>query len=175
MSRVDIANAYGLLKSGTDPSDVMLPQAFLSKLTADGSCRVERDSLGHMKSVQVLADSGILHKILTQEICPHIRNFEHFAFYHYYQHDTKEKAKKVCAKCYMRLYPDIAERVVLVGNFGNPKCATSHDLAIFFENNKIAFSSYDPCNAHLSKRSLEFFKTHGIPEEPVTNLRVWIN
>ena len=75
----------------------------------------------------------------------------------------------------MKLKPEIDERVVIVGNFGNSQCKTTHNLAVFFENNKIAFSSFDPCNAHLSKASQAFLNTHNIPEEPVETLRIWIN
>ena len=50
-------------------------------------------------------------------------------------------------------------------------------MCIFFENNRIPFSSFDPCNAHLDlhDRAKDFLTKHDIPAEPIKTPRFWIN
>lgn len=115
MSRVDLANRIGLLKTGNTPSDVKVPQAFLvvtkvhkSRANLGGEEIVEdRSFLGHYSTVQYLEDCGLLPKILTGEICPHFRVFKSTVFYQYCQTDSSLHTAEVCMKCHMLVNPDM--------------------------------------------------------------------
>ena len=80
-------------------------------------------------------------------------------------------------KCHMRVNKEAAERVVIVANFNDEKCTKTHNMCIFFENNRIPFSSFDPCNAHLDlhDKAKDFLTKHDIPAEPIKTPRFWIN
>ena len=80
-------------------------------------------------------------------------------------------------KCHMRVDLESAERVVIVANFNDEKCTKTHNMCIFFENNRIPFSSFDPCNSHLdlSDKTRSFLLKHDIPALPIMTPRFWIN
>ena len=130
MTRVDIANRIGLLKTGNTPEDVKLPQAFLyinkyhkTMANPDGEEITEdRSFLGHCSTVQYLEDCGLLPKILTGNVCNHFRVFNSTVFYQYCQTDTSVHTAEVCMRCHMRDNPGITNRVVIVANFGNDQC-----------------------------------------------------
>ena len=119
----------------------------------------------------------MLPNILSGEICHHFRVFNSTVFYQYCQTESSVHSAEICMKCHMRVKPDMAERVVIVANFNDEKCTKTHNMCIFFENNRIPFSSFDPCNSHLEihDRSRDFFAKHNIPAQPINTPRFWIN
>ena len=178
MSRVDLAERLGLVKSGQSDGtcDVMLPQVFLTLTTKSGDQLYERTFLGYYETVQYLEDCGILLKILTGSLCAHYRRFKGHVFYQWCRPLEKLDSKvEICSTCHLQEKSEYQERLVIVGNFMAGQCSKTHDFSIFFEGNRIPFTCIDPANTHLKPQQAAFLSQHGIPLEPINIPKIMIH
>lgn len=166
MSRGQLSERLGLVKSG--PDKVSLPQAFISYGDDQNQ---EKSFLGFYSTVQYLQDCGLLQEIISGSICAHYRIFKGQVFYHFVSEHILTGQRKVtqnvklCATCSTETTHKLDKKgketnnfgdqslsaLVIGGNFGDQNCEMTHDLSIFFENNKLNFTKLDPCNLHMFK------------------------
>ena len=181
LSRVDLAERLGLVKSGrvagsTDSSGVTLPQAFLTVRKRSDGRLLERSFLGHFETIQYLEDCGILIRILTGELCAHYRNYLNHIFYRWCKPlEQLDSNVEICSTCHLKEESQHKNRLVFLGNFLGGHCPKTHDLSIFFEHNKVPYNYIDPANSHLDPSWTAFVKSHDVPREALKVPRIWIN
>ena len=79
ISRIDLAEKLGLVKSGKEANELKLPQAFLileqkSKIL-NKQIEISKCFIGDYETCVYLEDSGLLNQILTGNVCTHYRTF----------------------------------------------------------------------------------------------------
>ena len=55
------------------------------------------------------------------------------------------------------------------------QCSKTHDLSVFFESNRLPYTSIDPLNAYLKSSDQAFVEGQGLRQEPVRLPKIYIH
>lgn len=157
LTRIELASKLGLVKTGPGGSELCLPQAFLvleqSSKVLEKKVEISRNYIGDLSTCQYFEDAGLLKEILKGNVCTHYRVFKGRVYYAFH----KSKAGEECNSCSAE-----EPKIKIEANYRDANSKESHDLCVFFENNKLKFKLIDPCQTECTVPSLPRIFIHGI-------------